>query len=90
MNRTIFAFLAASLALGGCADKLLSDDHIRQDTALALNQPASAISIADRRYDGGTYTYYTARTPRGTFGCIIDGGTVMAMGMTNPPQCSRQ
>ncbi len=90
MNRTTLAFLAASLALGGCADKLLSDDRIRENTAMALNQPISAVTISGRRYDGATNTYYTANTPRGTFACTINGGSVMALGMTNSPQCSRQ
>ena len=79
---------AAGLALAGCANSLLSDDHIRGSTALALGQPASAIRIVDRRYDGFTNTYYRAETPRGAFSCVINGGTVMAFGMTNPPQCS--
>ena len=90
MTRTTLAFLAASLALGGCADKLLSDDRIRESTATALNQPTSAVTISGRRYDGATNTYYTANTPRGIYSCTINGGSIMAMGMTNPPQCSRQ
>ena len=84
------AVLAAGLTLTGCADKILSDDHIRDQTALTLNVPATSLVISDRRYDGMTNTYYTARTSRGTYACIINGGSVMAMGMTNPPECSRR
>ena len=87
MNRFVFAALALVL-LTGCADKLLSDDRIRDNTAMALGQPTSAVTIADRRYDGATNTYYTARTPRGSYNCMINGGSIMAMGMTNPPQCA--
>ena len=90
MIRPSLALLAASLALTGCANTLLSDDRIRENTAMALNQPTSAVTISGRRYDGATNTYYTANTPRGTFACTINGGSVMALGMTNPPQCSRQ
>ena len=82
-------YLAALLIVSGCADKLLSDDRIRDNTALALHVPASSIVIGDRRYDGMTNTYYVARTSRGTYSCVINGGSVMAMGMANPPQCSR-
>ena len=60
---TISAILTASLTLVGCADKILSDDRIRDNTALALNMPPTSIVISDRRYDGMTNTYYTARTP---------------------------
>ena len=42
----------AALTLAGCADKILSDDRIRDNTALALNVPAASIVISDRRYDG--------------------------------------
>lgn len=89
MRKLAFVPLAAVLAVGGCADKLLSDDSIRASTATVLNQPAASIRIADRRYDGATNTSYTATTPHGTYRCTINGGTVMAFGMTNPPQCSR-
>jgi hypothetical protein len=82
--------LTTAMTLAGCADKILSDDRIRDNTALALNAPAASIVISDRRYDGMTNTYYTARTSRATYSCVINGGSVMAMGMTNPPQCSRQ
>ncbi len=89
MTRQTFAILTALLIVSGCADKLLSDDRIRDNTALALHVPASSIVIGDRRYDGMTNTYYVARTSRGTYSCVINGGSVMAMGMANPPQCSR-
>jgi hypothetical protein len=85
----VSTILAAGLMLAGCADKILSDDRIRDNTALALNVPATSIVISDRRYDGMTNTYYTARTSHATYSCVINGGSVMAMGMTNPPQCSR-
>lgn len=88
MSKPTLLALASVMVLAGCADKLLSDDRIRDNTAMALGQPASAVTIADRRYDGATNTYYTAHTPRGTYNCIINGGSVMAFGMTNPPDCS--
>ena len=87
---TISAILTTSLALAGCASQILSDDRIRDNTALALNVPPTSLVISDRRYDGMTNTYYTARTFRGTYACVINGGSVMAMGMTNPPDCSRR
>ena len=84
-------FVVASLvALSGCADKLLSNDRIKDSTALTLNVPASSIVISDRRYDGLENTFYTASTPRAIYHCRIDGGNVMDFGLTNPPQCSRR
>ena len=90
MIRPTLAVLAVSMALAGCANTLLSDDRIRDNTSIALNLPPSAVTISNRRYDGATNTYYTATTSRGSYNCLINGGSVMAMGMTNPPQCTRQ
>lgn len=82
---TIFALLA----LGGCANELLSDEAIRTSTALVLTEPASSVRISDRRYDGVTTTYYTAATTRRTYHCTIDGGTIGSFGLANPPVCNR-
>jgi hypothetical protein len=90
MIRPTLAVLAASMILAGCANNLLSDDRIRDNTAMALNLPSSGVTISNRRYDGATNTYYTATTARGSYNCLINGGSIMAMGLTNPPQCSRQ
>jgi len=83
------ACLGLLIAGSGCANQILSDDRIRSNTAMALGQPDSAVVIADRRYDGITATYYTARTPRASYRCVMTGGGVWDFGITNPPQCSR-
>ena len=88
MSKTILAILATLLAVPGCANTLLSDDRIRGNTALALNDPN--VTISNRRYDGMTNTYYTARTSHGSYACTMNGGSILAAGMTNPPQCTRQ
>jgi hypothetical protein len=74
----------------GCADKILSDDRIRDSTALALNMPPKSVVISDRQYDGMMSTYYTASTRRGVYRCRISGGSVNMLGMTDPPDCSRR
>jgi hypothetical protein len=89
MKMKMAAALAVLITASGCADQMLSNDRIRSNTAMALGQPDSAVVIADRRYDGATNTYYTARTPRGAYHCRINGGGLLAMGMTNAPQCSK-
>lgn len=76
------------LALSGCADRMLSDSRIRDSTALALNQPASVITISDRQADGPMNTYYVANTPRGSYRCLIGGGSISQLGITEAPVCS--
>ena len=80
--------VGTALFVSGCADTLMSDNRLRDSTAMALNQPASTVTISDRHYDGMTNTQYVAHTPRGTYNCLINGGSVMALGMTNPPDCT--
>jgi hypothetical protein len=87
---TVPAVLLASLALAGCADKMLSDDRIRDNTALVLNVPPRSLVISERRYDGMENTYYTARTSRAVYSCRLDGGNAWDFGITNPPECSRR
>lgn len=87
-KKSAFILIAGTAMLAGCANSILSDERIKSNTALALNQPENAITISDRRYDGMTNTYYTARTPRGTYACAINGGTLLSAGIVNPPQCS--
>ena len=76
------------LALCGCADQMMSDARIRNDTAAVLNQPPASVTIANRQYDGVLTTHYTATTPRGSFRCTISGGTVNMFGIADPPECS--
>lgn len=80
--------IAGVLALTGCADTMLSDSRIRDATALALNQPASAVTIFGRRGDGPMNTYYVASTPRGSYSCLIGGGSISQLGITEAPVCS--
>ena len=86
-KKPVFAVVAGTVLLAGCANTILSDERIRDNTAMALGQPNSAVVIADRRYDGMTNTYYTAQTPHGAYNCVINGGTVLSAGLVNPPDC---
>ena len=79
--------VVAALALSGCADQMLSNDRIRDSTARALNQPASAVTISDRQSDGPMNTAYVAITPRGSYRCRIGGGSISQLGITETPEC---
>lgn len=85
--KLLFPFITA-IALSGCADQMLSSDHIRESTARALNQPASAVTISDRQSDGPMNTAYTAITPRGSYRCSIGGGSISQLGITEAPECA--
>jgi len=80
--------IVGALALSACADTMLSDSRIRDSTALALNQSASAITISGRRGDGPMNTYYVADTPKGSYRCLIGGGSISQLGITEAPVCS--
>jgi hypothetical protein len=83
-------FLGLTIALTGCGSSLLlSDNRLRDTTAGTLGQQPTSVVITDRRDDGLTNTFYIAQTPRGKYACTINGGTILAAGMVNPPRCNR-
>ncbi len=88
------AVLATAVALGclaGCQSELMSDASIASNTAGVIGVPVSDVTITDRRSDGPTNTYYIAHTKSGaTYACTINGGGLLAAGMTNPPTCTRR
>ena len=80
--------LAAVLALAGCQSTLLSDNRIALDTAGVLQVAPDYVTISNRRSDGASTTYYTAKTRGGReYACIITGGGIPALGQVNPPSC---
>ena len=88
MNKRLMMAALSSAALSGCANAILSDDRIQSNTAMALHVSPERVQISDRRYDGGVDTFYVATVGRRSYSCVINGGTVMSLGMTNAPQCS--
>ena len=92
MTKPALAILATALALAGCGTLLsgpmLSKESIQNRTALALHQPANAVIIADRRYDGVAHTSYAAWTPHGVYNCVIKDGSASTVKLTEPPRCS--
>lgn len=88
MRRLRLALALAPIALSGCANAILSDDRIKTNTASALGVSPDQITISDRKYDGMTNTYYTASAAGRSYACTINGGTVISMGITNPPTCT--
>ena len=82
------ALTLAPVALAGCASSILSDYRIKANTASALGVQPNQVTISGRNYDGMTNTYYTASTGGRTYSCTINGGTVLSMGITNPPTCA--
>lgn len=76
--------------LAGCATQMLSDSRIRENTAGVLGVSPSDITIRDRR-EQVPNTYYIARTKSGRkYACVINGGSILALGMVNPPTCHRK
>ncbi len=88
MRHLRLALVLVPFAVAGCANSILSDDRIRTNTASTLGVSPDQITISDRKYDGMTNTYYTASAAGRNYACTINGGTVMSMGITNPPTCT--
>ncbi|MDH7453089.1 hypothetical protein QF205_08395 [Luteimonas composti] len=84
-----------SLALSGCTSlasgtNSLSDDRIRSESAGALGYDPAELTLVSRRTEG-TNTYASLKAADGKeFTCIINGGNLLSLGMTNPPACGRK
>jgi hypothetical protein len=87
-------FLAAA-CLTGCASiaagtNTLSDERIKSESSGALGYPPEEVTIVSRRTEGvNTYVNLKAKDGK-EFTCIINGGNILSMGMTNPPMCSKK
>jgi hypothetical protein len=86
---TFATLLAAAALLSACQAEMLSDDRIIFNTSGVIGVPAVQLTISDRR-SNTTDTYYTAHTKAGaTYACVINGGGALALGMVDPPSCSK-
>jgi hypothetical protein len=92
MRKGIAILMVAGAAVGGCQTTMLGDDRIVSQTAAVLGVPATELSISDRAQDGATNTSYTAHDSKNgaSYACIINGGGVLAFGLTNPPTCNKK
>lgn len=85
----VFALTVAAFA-SGCASQMLSDDRLKSNTAGALGVAPEDLTISGRR-EQTPNTYYVAKTSAGVeYACILNGGNLMTMGMTNPPICNKK
>jgi len=89
----LLAIFVLPMLLSGCdtiASKtnILSDDKIKSSAGGAIGYEPSEVEILSKRVEG-TNTYVVVRTnDKKQFSCIINGGNILTMGMTNPPQCA--
>ena len=87
--------MALLLVLTGCntiaaKTNVLDDDKIKSQSAGALGYEPSQLTLVSRRTEG-VNTYANLKTSDGKeFVCIINGGNLLSMGMTNPPACNKK
>ena len=92
---TILLFCVASLAIAGCTTiasrtNMLTGERIKSETSGALGYSPNDLTILSRRTEGAN-TYVILKANDGKeFTCIINGGNLLSMGMTNPPMCSKK
>jgi hypothetical protein len=85
-------FLALCSLLGGCALSFIpmSEDTIREKTALSLGVQPSDITISNLRRDSGAFMgteYYDVKTKEGAmYSCTILKGS----GVAAPPECKKK
>ena len=88
-SHKVLLVTALCILAAGCQTTMLADDRIASDTAGVLGVSPGDVTISDRRSMGPTNTAYKARTRSGiVYNCVINGGGLLAMGMTNMPTCN--
>ena len=81
---------ASLLALAGCQEEMLSNDRMQVAIAHRLVVPVEDVTLSDRTTDSATDTYVVAHVRGvGVYGCTVNGGGLLAMGMMNEPDCQR-
>jgi hypothetical protein len=97
MKKLLFAVSLCAIigGISGCASvagstNMLTDDKIKSDTAGVLGYSPSDLTITSRRTEGtNTYVNLIASNKK-EYSCVINGGNLLTMGMTNPPQCAKK
>ena len=95
MSKNVLAACAVMLLTSGCttiagSTNALSDDRIRAETSGVLGYAPADLSIVSRRTEG-TNTYVALKANDGKeFNCIVNGGNLLTLGMTNPPSCNKK
>jgi len=95
MLKKISVSLLVLSSLAGCnviASKtnVLNDEKITSIGAGALGYAPDDLTLVNRRTDGtNTYANFRSKDKK-EFVCIINGGNLLTMGMTNPPSCSKK
>ena len=85
------AAIALLASLAGCAGQILSDERARASIAGNLGVAPGDVSIVSHVADGPTDTNFLveARWIAGRRVCVINGGNILTMGMTNGAYCHR-
>jgi hypothetical protein len=89
MKNAFVLVIVAMSTLAGCASQLLTEDRLLSNTADALFVKTSELTITER-HEKVPNTFYVAtinKTGR-QYNCIVNGGSVLTMGITNPPMCN--
>lgn len=95
MIPTKFAFITLiTISCAACSTiaqktNMLSDADLISKSADALGVSAGSLTLLDRHTDG-TDTYADFRATNGIqYRCMINGGNLLSLGMTNPASCSK-
>lgn len=94
-TKHVFATAVLVLIMSGCStiagkSNSLTDERVRSESAGALGYDPDELTIESRRTEGtNTYVNLTAKDGK-QFSCIINGGNILTLGMTNPPMCNKK
>jgi len=91
----VFVSAGCLISISGCgtiAEKtnILSDTDLTNKAAASIGYAPADVKLVNKTLDG-TNTYFTVKSNDGqVFNCIVNGGNILTMGMTNPTACTKK
>jgi len=87
---TVVLFLLTGCSTIASSTNTLTDEKVKSASAGVLGYQPSELTVVSRRTEG-TNTYVNLNThDNKEFVCVISGGNLLTMGMSNAPMCSKK
>jgi len=82
------AFIVGVAGVLTACQTTMPDSRLVSSTSGVLGIPPEDLTISNRHSESnGTYYIATTRTGR-KYACVVTGGGVLALGLSNPPRCN--
>jgi hypothetical protein len=85
----IGVLLLLTFIVAGCTETILSNERIQSTTAVYFGVNPESVIIKNRRTESFNTYYLVSLKKGGTYNCVLDG-SILTLGLTNPPVCNKK